>query len=337
MKIKPLLIAVSVLAILTGLAWWLTDGRRSGGEEKPLVGKAILSPETLASAAKVELSRGEGGEKLVLFKQGGHWVLPAYYGIPADFERLAGLTESLLEGKVDRHVTSLAERMERLELGQSRVRLFDSDGAHLWGVAIGGVGPAESRFIRFDDQEDAYLTFATIPVDTKLENWVLRRPLGFGDFDVSRIELEAGNRTIAFSRPSPKTPFKGDNLAENEEANAEQVSRLVTILILAEFIGIADPSEENVMQARAAARQVRLELFSGETYTLHIGRRPAFVPHDLDEGTLSLPGPLFIFYESTAPDFVWRNLSDQVALEFPDTLLLELFNRRETLIQTERR
>lgn len=173
---------------------------------------------------------------------------------------------------------------------------------------------------------------AAIPADP--DDPEARRPLQFEERDVARVEFQAGDAPMTFSRPAGDAAFEGHDLSPEDQPHSDEIARLVILLVHARFTEIVEKTAPEVADARGNIRTVRLELFNGDTYTLSIGRRPAYVPQGLDDLRMSLPGPVFIFYESTASDFPWREAFEQVALKFPDKLFFAFPESQKKSIQT---
>src|SRR5690606_17139702 len=103
MKTKPLIIAVCVLAAIAGLGSWLANRSESAaGDPPPLVGKKLLSPDTLKAAEEIQLLGEDGQANVRLLKKEGQWTVADYFDLPADFNKLSSFTRSLLEAEVER-------------------------------------------------------------------------------------------------------------------------------------------------------------------------------------------------------------------------------------------
>lgn len=233
-------------------------------------------------------------------------------------------------------------------------------------------------FIRFADEPSAYVTTASLFLDTSTRNWPVKGPLAFEEAEVARVTFQIDGEPISFRRPAEGAPFKGEGLAAGEKAKAGEVSRIVRSLVTARFTDAVEASDAEARAAGEHAGPVTLELFSGESYTLRIGRRPAapvpqaeetadaegsrlnasasvvfdgngeIVSEDLLPGqppeatanagaetrpSRSEPGLVFVFYESTAPGFVWEEVTSRAALKFSDHLFDQLPTSRDRLVE----
>ncbi len=276
MNTKGLIAVVGVLGVLAAGLWW-SSGRESAGGADPdsWAGKKLLAPEVLGAATEIELAAADGS-KVVLRKEGENWVLPEYFGLPADFGKLSSFTRTLLEADVDRHVTSNPERIGRLELGANTVRLLGAEGP-VWELETGARGASAGQYVRIGKGESVYLTAASLYVDANEKNWARKQPLEFAEAEVARVEIALEGETVVFARESEGAEFAGVDFAENEKAKAAEVSRLVRNLVSARFADAVEAGDEDAVAARENAVPVSLELFDGRKFSLEIGRRPAAV------------------------------------------------------------
>lgn len=381
MKTKSLFLAVCFLAILSGLASWLTsrDSSTRANAAARTAGESLLEPDLLRDIDEIHIEGG-ADKKVVLRKAEESWTLPEYFGLPVDFDKLSRFTTSLLDAEIARFVTSNPESLARLNLGKETVRLLGS-GDTTWKLQTGDSGRAGGNFVRINDEDGAYLTKTSLFVDATSSNWPIKRPLTIEEVEVARVELVVDGNPLAFSRAEADGAFAGENLAENETAISNKVSQLVRTLTSARFTEAVDPANADAVAASEHATPVTLELFDGARYTLTIGRRPGspgtsdpdgandeeapekkdpkasasvvidqdgkIVPPEeiakaeqagggeKDDGEAPEkiePGPVFIWYQSEAPDFVWNDLKDRVALKFGNRVYEQLPSNREDLI-----
>lgn len=363
MKTKPLLITVAILALVAILAWRAQRPEPAeSATAHPRTGQTLLPPDLLRQTREIRLSADGTSPAVVLRRTGdGDWILPDRFGIPVDFNKLGRLTQSLLETKVQRYVTENPDRLGRLGLGANRIALVDGENTELWSLETGVTPEKGGDYLRFNDEASAYLTHTSLDVDTAPDHWMDRRPLRFDETEVADVTLALGDETLRFERTDRDTPFVGVNLTENETAKSAEVSRLVRALLNARFTEAFAADHPDARAARANATTVSLTLFNGDTHTLRIGR-PAPSPEPqtpVDEASVeetpveeapvveeapaiegdpaqpevAKPGPVFVFYESSAPDFPWNQVMETAALRFPDRLFEELPTTRETLIE----
>jgi len=121
MKIRTLVITVAVLVVLSVLAY-LGNRPEAAPSSDPRVGKPLLDADTATKAARIVVS--EKGKSVELDRGAdGTWRVASYYGLPADFEKIAHLVQDLNEAKLDRFVTSSADRLAHMEFGDSSIAL----------------------------------------------------------------------------------------------------------------------------------------------------------------------------------------------------------------------
>ncbi len=358
MKLKPLLIAVTLLAAGAGLAYWLSPYTNQTAERDPLAGTSLLDAETLNNTHRIELSGGNNGSRVALeINAEGEWHLPDHYGIPADMDKLSRFTRSLLETKRQRRVTANPERLERLGLDQGRIVLRDPDGTEIWNLQVGGRGETGGSFVRPAGEDAAYLTDTAIRIDSRLENWPVKRPLNFDASEVAALTLEFPGESAALSlgRNDPGETFSAGGGGALGSIRQDEVDRLLRRLLNARFNEVRDHADAEAVAARENAREITLRRFDDTEYTLLIGRKPAAAtgesatetdaepdrrrteasiifdhegnivtppePEKIEEETaISEPGPVFIVYRSDADSFPWRRITDEAALTFPDSV-----------------
>lgn len=351
MKTTPLLITVILLAAGAGLGLWLADrSDATGSDPSPRVGEKLLAPETLESAREIQLLGDQGQPAVRLLQADNEWTLPDYFGLPVDFNKLSSFTRSLLEADIERHVTSNPESLDRLELGRNSVRLLGEDDK-AWELQTGAQGSSGGQFIRFEDESSAYLTPASLYIDTTSKNWAQKQPLTFQEADVARIELSLdGEEPLVLARTTPGSDFAGENFPEEWAVKNGEVTRLIRTLANARFTDAVAADHPDAVAARDASQTVALQLFDGKRFTLEIGRRPAPPkeepseasavgdgPSEAEEAQVDppKPGPVFIFYRSNAPGFIWSDAMERAALKFPDHIFDQIPNSREELVQVE--
>ena len=122
MKIKTLVVSIIVLAVLAAGAFLPqrpappppADARLN----QPMVDRAVVE-----KAATLRIA--DAGKVIELTRQAdGSWKVPSYFDMAADFAKLSGFVGNLTEAKLQRLVTSNAERIARLEFKDTKVELI---------------------------------------------------------------------------------------------------------------------------------------------------------------------------------------------------------------------
>ncbi len=345
MKLKPLFTVIIVLAGVAAVAsWWRSSSCcsiKSG--ETSLVGKKLLDPDLLQQATQFEFKKSEDTVPLILQKsEGDRWILPDHYGLPVDFSKLNGVTESLLDGSVERLVTSSPDRIQRLELGKSKIILKKADGQTLWELETGTSGSTGGTFIRLNQGKEAYLTSADIHLDTNKENWSSKKLLDFKVDDVSELTLafEKKNKPFQVVRKEKSQDFSTDGLKENQKVKQAEVTRVLNHLINAQFTKVEKPDDIGVKAAKNNARTITIKLFNGNEYTLNIGKASKTAGKDTKnkKGKDETPKPeeskpVFVFYQSSDAKDVWNEVMKKAALSYPDTIYDQLPTSQDALIE----
>jgi len=371
MKTKPLFLTVCSLAVVALLAYWISgrDTSTSDPAASRNPGERLLDPELFQEITEIRLSDNSGENQTVLRKEGDSWILPNHFGLPVDFDKLTRLTNDLIDAKIERFVTAQSTSLERLNLGQASAQFFSGD-SETWSFEIGDSAQSGGRFVRINNEEAAYLTRGYLSIDSNQENWSVKRPLQLEEREIARVEIEVDGETLVFSRTEASSDFVGENLAENERAKSREISSLLRTLLNARFTEAIDPENPDAQAAREHSLPVTLEEFGGTRYTLEIGRRPGSGPSEkAAESTASAsivvdqdgnivspeeiaaaeqeaqrenseaevevvePGPVFIFYQSESPEFIWSDLMEKVALKFGDHIFSRLPESRTDLVE----
>src|SRR5471030_602725 len=103
MKLKPLVLGVALLALLSAVAFWVNRPPAAPAAD-PRVGQPLADPAAIARAARLRLT--DGGKTVILVRQpDGTWRVPDYFGLTADFSKLSSFVSDLTAAKVQRLVT----------------------------------------------------------------------------------------------------------------------------------------------------------------------------------------------------------------------------------------
>src|SRR6185369_11841846 len=113
MKLRTLIVTIVVLAALSAVVFFVQRPAPPPSAD-PRIGQSLLAPGVIEKAAKLRIS--DQGKSVTVAKQAdGTWRVPSYYDLPADFTKISGLIGNLTDAKLERLVTSNAERIARLE------------------------------------------------------------------------------------------------------------------------------------------------------------------------------------------------------------------------------
>ncbi|HVU33932.1 MAG TPA: DUF4340 domain-containing protein, partial [Opitutaceae bacterium] len=189
MKLRTLAISVVVLAIISAVVY---VAQRPGPppSQDPRVGHPLADRAVIEKAAQLQVT--DSGKTVTLTRQpDGSWKDASYYDLPADFSKLSTFVGSLTDAKVERFVTANPERLERLEFKDTRIELLDSAKKPLWSVVLGkNAETGGGRFLKFGDENKAYLANLDAWIDSDPKNWANSELLNVKPDDVAKVEVE---------------------------------------------------------------------------------------------------------------------------------------------------
>src|SRR4051812_47478590 len=230
MKLKNLIVTIAVLAVLSVVVFVV---RRPG--PPPMtdakINQPVLDRATIEKAAKLRLS--DQGKTVALAKQpDGTWRVTSYYDFPADFQKLSGFISSLTDAKLERMVTSNAERMSRLEFKDSKIELLDNADKELFSLTLGrNPDSGSGRFVRFGNEQKAYLANLNAWLDVDSKNWASPELLNIKADDVAKVEIPlAEGSPVTVSRAKKDAPWTADNAPEGQKVKADKVNSTLTAI-----------------------------------------------------------------------------------------------------------
>ncbi len=188
MKLRTLIVYVVILAGLSGVVYFLQRPAPPPSADARL-GQSLLAPGTIEKAAKLRVT--DQGKSVTVVKQpDGTWRVPSYYDMPADFSKISGLIGNLTEAKLERLVTSSADRIARLEFKDTKIELLDSADKEVWSITLGKNPEAGGgRFVRFGTEQKAFLASLNAYLDTEPKNWANTELLNLKADDIAKIEI----------------------------------------------------------------------------------------------------------------------------------------------------
>jgi hypothetical protein len=274
MKLRTIAVIVALLAALS-VAAYLKNRPEAAPPADARVGKPLLDSETALKAAGLVVS--DQGKKVELVRGAdGTWRDTTYFGLPADFEKIARLVQDLNEAKVERFVTANPERLEHLEFKDSKIALNDSQGKEIWSVTLGKTSDSgNGRFIRFGSEPKAYFSGTHVWLDTDAKGWANAQLLTVKPDEVARIEIpfESGAPVIV-SRAKKDAPWAAEGAFAGQKLVADKLSSLLTSLTTLRFSDTTDLKDPAVTAAAGHIRTFRLTTFGGQTLTVALGRKP---------------------------------------------------------------
>lgn len=275
MKPKTLLIVVALLAVLSAAAWFFNRPATPPSLADTRIGRPLLSAADAEKAARVRVS--EKGKTVELSRDGdAGWRVDSYHGLPADFSKLATLVKALASTDVERLVTSAPDRIRRLEFADTSVAVLDANGKTLLALVLGK--DAESgggRYLRFGEENKAYLARFTAWLDAEPKNWADAALVKFAPADIAKVSIAfASGDPVVVSRPSAGAPFASEKTPDGKRLKSDTVTGLLSTLSGLRFTETSALDDPKAVGARAAARAVTLTTFDGKTLAFALGRQP---------------------------------------------------------------
>ena len=274
MKLKTLIVSVLVLAALAGGAYLLRRPPAPPAGDARL-NQALVERATIEKAAKLRLS--DSGKTVELARQtDGTWRVPGYYDMPADFSKLSGFVGNLTEAKIQRLVTSSADRIARLEFKDTKIELLDSADKVVFTVTLGKhPETGGGRFLRFGDEQKAYLANLSAWLDTELKNWANAELINIKPDDIAKIEIPfADGGPITVSRAKKEDAWSADKTPAGQKIKSDKISSVLSSIGTVRFTDTAALDDANVAAAKASQRVFKLTTFDQKTVTVAMGRKP---------------------------------------------------------------
>jgi len=273
MKLKNLILSVALLAVLSVVAY-LGNRPAPAPSDDPRVGKTLLDPDTAAKASALVVS--DQGKQVELVRQpDGSWRDPAYFDMPADFDKIARFVQDLDEAKVQRFVTSSPDRLARLEFKDSSVAMKDASGKLIWSVTLGKTPDnGNGRFVRFGDEPKAFLSDIHAWLDTDPKSWADARLVTVKADEVAKVAIAfEGGGSIEASREKKDSPWTAKTPAGKKLAG-EKVNSLLATLTSLRFSDTTDPKDPSAAEAAKFMRTFTITPFGGAALEVSVGRRP---------------------------------------------------------------
>jgi hypothetical protein len=295
MKLKSLLIVIACLAVASAVAYWLKRPSAPPAADARL-GQPLAASATVEKATGFTLS--DGGKSVELARNAdGVWVVSNYHDLPADFSKLSRLVGDLTGTKIERLVTTNANLIARLEFKDTKLALKDGAGAGLWAVTLGKNAENGGRFVRFGDENKAYLARLNAWLDAEAKNWADSGLVKLQSDDVARFEITfAEGGTVTASREKKEDAFTAVNPPAGRRLKTATLTTLLNSMTSLRFSDTTAPDDPEARDARAHAHTIKLTTFDGKTVTIALGRRPERVtvkkpdPAPVDGGPAAIIG-----------------------------------------------
>ena len=274
MRLKTILVTVLVLAALSIVAYIATRPDEPKVADTRL-NKPLVESSVIEKAMKLRIA--DAGKTVELTRQpDGTWRVPSYHDFPADFSKLSGLIGNLTDAKLQRLVTSNADRISRLEFKDTKIELLDAADKPLFSVTLGkNPETGGGRFVRFGDEPKAFLATLNAWLDPEPKNWANTELLNLKADDIAKIEIPfAEGGPIVFSRAKKEDPWTTDKTPDGQRVKADRISTVLSSVGTIRFSDTNALDDANAAAAKANERLFKLETFDKKVVKIALGRKP---------------------------------------------------------------
>lgn len=271
MNLKVLSISVLILAVLSGIVAW-TNRPATPANHDPRIGTTLLESIDVNAATAVTITNDENSVSLTRDGSGA-WSVDSYHGLPADEGKLRRLMQDLSGAQIVRLVTRNPERAARLNLGEASVSITAGETRQ---ITFGQNASRGGRYLKLGEADDApvYLTPGTTFIDALPKNWAHSDLTTFDPADIESVilTLEDGSE-VQVTRENVETEWVATDVPEGKQLRLQPITSLLSGFNSLRFTDTAEPSHEDVEDARSAARKFIFTTFSGDSLILKLGRR----------------------------------------------------------------
>lgn len=273
MKLKSIALAVAILAVLSIAAYFLQRPPAPAGAD-PRTNRPVFDTKALEKTARIRLT--DQGRTVILARQpDGKWIVPDYYGLPADFSKLTRFIDDLSSARIQRLVTQNPDVLARLEFKDTSVALLDSADKALWTLTLGKDAEGGGRFIRYDDEKKGYKASLNLFPDSTAKNWADTLLVDLKPDDVAGVEISFGDGApVAAARASKEAAWIADDAPPGQRVRGDRIASLLGSFTSIRFQDTSDPTDANVEAAHRHRRTVKLTTFGRKVITVELGRKP---------------------------------------------------------------
>lgn len=275
MRLKNLVITVAALAVLAAIVAFVRRPAPPPSTD-PRLGQPVVASNVAEQAAKLHLA--DNGKSVDLARQSdGTWRVTSYYDLPADFQKLSRFVGELHDAQLQRLVTTNPERIARLEFKDTKIELRDAADKPLAAVTLGKTAETGGgRFVRFDDEQKAYLANLNVWLDPEPKNWADAELLHLKPEDIAKIELSFPDSSgpVTLSRAKKEDTWTSPQTPAGQRLNAGKVASTLSSLASLRFTDTKAPDDSAVTAAKAHERTLKLTTFDNKTFTVAFARTP---------------------------------------------------------------
>lgn len=226
MKPRNLIVAVVVLAALSGAVWWAKKHPSSGSSEAqtPPPAKIVDIPES--SVREVDIT-SKGQPPLVLRRESGKWQITAPQAAGADQDAVATMLATLSPMTADSVVTDSASDVSQFGLTAPpvTVKVYQNNGKTETLLFGGDVPVGSLAYLRVGSSSKVYAVPASdkTAFDKKENDLRDKRLLTFNSAKVTSVDLTSPKGSVEFAKNNEGNwqivkpqPQRADGLAVDE-------------------------------------------------------------------------------------------------------------------------
>ena len=268
MKLKNLSILTGVLFIIS-IFVFINENKRG---TDLLSGSDYIKGLDVNKIQKIVLNFKED-EKLVLNRDGNHFVLENHKSYPAASDKINDLIYKIASIKVDKKVVSgvTEDDLKKYELdGKSRryaIELFDNDNKKTISFRVGKREKGKAYMFK-EGSRDVYLSKENLWINSSYKHFVNTILLDVKSDDIKKISLKSDAQIEIVKKEKDFIVEKPGNKKFKKE-KAQEYSKSFTSLRFDDFYSHGDSE----VQALKFAKKVRLQLENKLTYEINFARK----------------------------------------------------------------
>jgi hypothetical protein len=342
MKTKPLIIFVSILAVISAVIFFTKDRPSSDGD--PRVGNNLVDPQILRETTSLILQKGDRTVTLKMLDDEAHWIVSEYFDFPINFQNLTRLGSALDKAKIKRFATSNPERMGRLEFGKEKIEILTKDETPALTIHLGKNVSNRGRFVRLNDEEKAYLSDLSHFIDVDAKNWAEDNltDLTLEQIAEFSIETPGEKNPLLFKRLEKDAEWEiASSKEEDEKPLKDDIESILKKMTQLRFVDTTPLDAPNAIDAANNSRKIHLKTFDGHDYAIRIGQitpskeEEKDTAEEAEENTQASdrPKPVFVWIESSQPDDPVNQLMAKRAFIISTYIYTALPSTRGSLIE----
>lgn len=310
-----LAVVLVVQLVVAGLLFWQPWSAAAGSTAGPLI-----PGFTVPGVTGLTISDGDGN-RVVMAKRGGDWVLPELGDYPVDSAKVEPLLQKIGELETNRLVTQTDSSHRRLKVASDEfnrlVEIELQDGAS-HKLYLGSPAGGTSTHVRTADRAEVYLTnnLSSWDVNAQASGWIDTLYFTVPQTETVALALENRNGVFEFEKEGENWTMIG--LAEDETFNPSSLTPLLSQASSVHMTAPIGQEEEASFGLDQPQATVTLKTKDGDqekTYVLRIGAKD---PEDNSYVARSSESPYFVrLAEFTGNNFVDKTRDD--FLELPPT------------------